>query len=102
MDSSTRTSRRIASQPARSDASWQRRCEPLLLYLATPRRWEELTAWASIRGISGCRLRNMLAWLEDEHVAGTFVDQRRQASPAPHAIWHRSEARSSKPPDEPG
>ena len=64
----------IATQPARSDSCWERRCQPLLRFLARPRNWEELTEWASIRGISGCRLRNMLAWLEDEHTAGAFAD----------------------------
>ena len=98
---SSRSSRGIDRQPARSDACWQRRCEPLLLYLATPRRWDELTAWASIRGISGCRLRNMLAWLEDEHVAGASVERR-----GPHAtrvadpVWHRSGEPRTKWPGE--
>jgi len=90
MDSSTRTSHGLATQPARSDACWQRKCQPLLLYLATPRRWDELTGWANTRGISGCRLRNMLAWLEDEHVAGSFVDDARRPSPRGSCtVWRR-------------
>ncbi len=61
-----------ASEAPCSDASWRRRCGPLLVFLAIPRDWGELTTWASERGMSGCRLRNMLAWLEGEGMAGAF------------------------------
>lgn len=47
------------------------------MFLATPRGWDELGTWASERGMSGNRLRNMLAWLEGEGIAGASADRTR-------------------------
>jgi len=79
------------SQPPHSDPSWQRRCQPLLLFRETPRGWEELSAWASERAMSASRLRNMLAWLEGEGIAGAFTPRLPQIHDveAPRAILWR-------------
>jgi hypothetical protein len=82
----------IAAQPPCSDASWARRCAPLLAFLSTPRAWNELEGWASKRGMSGCRLRNMLAWLEGTGVAACVPDPfpPPTAVGRPQPIWYRS------------
>jgi hypothetical protein len=77
------------NQPPYADRGWPRMCGPLLAFLTTPRTWSELNAWASERGMSGCRLRNMLAWLEGEGIAGTYVDPRLQALGGQPRIWRR-------------
>ena len=78
------------AEPPCSDASWARRCAPLLVFLSAPRSWDELDAWASSRGMSGCRLRNMLAWLENNGVASAFEDPRRpNAHGRPGSLWYR-------------
>lgn len=72
-----------------SDRSWPRRCGPLLLYLHTPRTWGELMSWAHERGMSGCRLRNMLAWLEGEGAAGAFADRHPLDPGETRSMWRR-------------
>ena len=78
------------AEPPCSDASWARRCAPLLVFLSAPRSWEELDAWASARGMSGCRLRNMLAWLENSGVATAFDDPLHVGVHGRHRpLWYR-------------
>jgi len=72
-----------------SDRSWPRRCGPLLTFLGTPRTWGELAAWASEREVRGYQLRNMLAWLEGEGIAGTFANRRLLALGAGGILWRR-------------
>ena len=79
------------TQPPCSDRSWPQRCGPLLAFLGTPRTWSELATWARERGLSGSRLRNMLAWLELEGVAGTFADRRLLALGFRCIFWRRYE-----------
>jgi len=98
-------SRIVAAQPPFSDGSWARRCAPLLGFLSTPRTWAELEGWASKRGMSGCRLRNMLAWLEGTGVAASTPDPYPAVTDpgslgTPHTpvrhhpIWYRSKPRA--------
>jgi hypothetical protein len=56
-----------------SDPSWGVRCAPLLGFLAMPRTWADLTVWGHEHAVTGCELRNMLAWLEDIGAARAFV-----------------------------
>jgi len=89
MSDPPRTRYGAAHQPPCSDRGWPRRCGPLLVFLGTPRTWGELDTWANESGVSGCRLRNMLAWLEGEGVAGTLVDRRLFSFGAHRVIWRR-------------
>jgi hypothetical protein len=72
MDESPPWRARAASTPACSDPGWSRRCRPLCGFLAQPRDWNQLAGWASERGMSGSRLRNMLAWLEQQGLARAY------------------------------
>lgn len=88
MDDSPSPRVRAAAQPACSDPGWSRRCRPLCGYLVEPRNWDQLAAWASTRGMSGSRLRNMLAWLEQAGLARTDPLPRMVPS-GPHACMWR-------------
>jgi hypothetical protein len=50
---------------------WAEWTLPLQEFLKEPRDWAELEAWRRGQSpfVSGFRLRNMLAWLEDRHRA---------------------------------
>lgn len=56
--------------PPMSDPVWVDWSAPLLEFLvARPRTWTELEKWRVSQGVSGFRLRNCLAWLEDAGAA---------------------------------
>jgi hypothetical protein len=56
--------------PPISDPVWVEWSDPLLKFLQEgPKTWTQLERWRKPRGVSGFRLRNCLAWLEDRGVA---------------------------------
>lgn len=55
--------------PEISSPVWAEWSEPILDFLDQPRTWGELEAWRTSQGVTGFRLRNCLAWLEDAGLA---------------------------------
>ena len=56
--------------PPISDPVWVEWSDPLLTFLQEkPRTWSQLERWRKSQGVSGFRLRNCLAWLEDTGLA---------------------------------
>jgi len=52
--------------PPISDPVWVEWSDPLLKFLQEqPRTWLQLEKWRKSQSVSGFRLRNCLAWLED-------------------------------------
>jgi hypothetical protein len=56
--------------PPINDPVWVEWSDPLLEFLQEgPKTWTQLELWRKSRGVSGFRLRNCLAWLEDTGLA---------------------------------
>lgn len=55
--------------PPLSDKRWARWSRPLLAYLARPRRWPAMSAWASGLKVNETQLRQLAAYLEESDEA---------------------------------
>jgi hypothetical protein len=52
-----------ADTPPVNDPRWERWTAPLAAFLARPRTWEQLCAWAREHDVSRVLLKHLLAWL---------------------------------------
>jgi len=52
-----------------NDPRWYDETRSLVLFLATPRKWKALSAWAKENHVSETHLRECLAWLDNRHEA---------------------------------
>lgn len=55
--------------PPVSDRRWIGWTRPLLEFLARPRRWARMAAWAEERKINETQLRQLASWLEESDEA---------------------------------
>ena len=55
--------------PPSDDPRWKRWSKPVEEFLAEPRTWRQLLAWAVENDFNGVLLRNCLAWLESKNRA---------------------------------
>jgi len=60
------------------DERWYEATRPLVLFLATPRTWEELSLWCKAEKISESNVRNGLAWLDSRHEAWASYNKDQQ------------------------
>jgi hypothetical protein len=49
--------------PEVDDPRWERWTGPLAAFLARPRTWDQLRAWAADNAVSQVLLKHLLAWL---------------------------------------
>lgn len=62
-----RESLSYAKVPKMGAPSWKTETRPLLKHLqAAPRDWPMLESWAAANRVEGTRLRNQVAWLEEQ------------------------------------
>lgn len=57
--------------PTRDDPRWKLWTAPLLELLTAPRSWLHLFAWGKARRIDPRIIRNLVAWLDEEHLVAS-------------------------------
>jgi hypothetical protein len=63
------TGKRQVAQWCENDPRWYDETRSLVLFLARPRTWVELSKWAQENHVTGTHLNNCLAWLDSRHEA---------------------------------
>lgn len=90
----TKTAQRSASKeeriPQDRDMVWESIAVPLLAFLSKPRDWKALMAWRRTNRWKGGRLRNCLAWLENQGLAHTMSKNGK-------VVWVRSKDADPRP-----
>lgn len=74
----------LARVPSMGSCRWPQIAAPVAAFLAVPRTWPEIDAWAGKGHLAGERVRQALAWLE-EH--GRAKAHRRYSDGA--VVWRR-------------
>lgn len=56
-----------------SSEAWKRQSQAVLAFLETPQDWKAMENWIHLTQFGGTRFRHVLAWLEEQRLAITFV-----------------------------
>jgi len=69
--------------PSVSSVAWKKLSQSVLELLAAPQDWDTMEAWVQHHQFGGTRFRHVLAWLEEKHLATTFVRKEPDANGLP-------------------